>query len=162
MTAPDGDRGLLTICRDVTTHTPRAAVAPYLSNFSTTEVWDPHTHRCYRVDSGPLRVGSEFVNEQRMGPLRTTLHYRVRDYQPGRSIALTSAGRFLHVTDSMRFEDTPQAGTRVTYRAEFRLPGWAATFRPLLRRLSDRIADDAVTGLRGTLARLQPSQADGG
>jgi len=146
----------ITIERKVRTPRPVDEVAAYLSDFSTTEQWDPHTKKCVRTDSGgPLGVGSEFDNTQQVaGPLSTTLHYRVESFEPGRAVSLISKGSFVTATDSMRFEEQAHGGTLVTYRAEFEFAAFARPMEPLLRRMLEKVGDDGKAGMEKCLERL--------
>ena len=145
----------IVIERKVRTPRPIDEVAHYLSDFRTTEQWDPHTKRCTRTDAGPLGVGSEFDNTQQVvGPLSTTLHYRVESFEPGRSVTLVSKGSFVTATDSMSFEEQPDGGTLVTYRAEFEFARAAKPVEPLLRRMLEKVGDDGRAGMEQALQRL--------
>lgn len=152
---------MIEIVRRVQTDHPVQQVAAYLSDFSTTAAWDPHTVSCERLDAGPLATGSEFENVQRVGPRRSTFRYRVRDYQPGRFIQLHSSGRLMSLTDTMRFEATPGGGTEVIYTALFELKGPLKLSEPLMRRSLGRLCDDGAAGIRRTLQQLPPQPAGG-
>ncbi|MGN6609865.1 MAG: SRPBCC family protein [Jatrophihabitans sp.] len=144
----------ITIERTVRTARPVGEVAKYLSDFRTTAQWDPHTKSCKRTDSGPLRVGSEFDNTQSLGPLTTTLHYRVVSLDEGRSISLRSEGGAVTATDSMRFDEQPDGGTLVTYRAEFEFAAPLRPLEPVLRRLLEKVGDDGKAGMERALEQL--------
>jgi len=145
---------VITIERTVRAQRPVDEVSHYLSDFRTTAQWDPHTHKCTRTDSGPLGVGSQFANTQKFGPLRSTLHYRVEDYQPGRSIKLMSSSSLLTATDTMRFDPTPDGGTQVTYTAQFEFAKPAKAMEPVLRRVLEKVGDDGAAGMEKALQRL--------
>lgn len=146
---------MITVRRTVTANVAIDRVAPYLSDFATTERWDPHTARCRRLDDGPVRVGSTFENVQRLGPLRPRFTYRVERYEPERAIVLHSESRSLDATDMMEFEerDGPRGSrqTVVTYTATFDLKGPARAAAPLFKRLVNRLADDGAAGMRAAL-----------
>lgn len=152
---------MITVERSVDSDHAVAVVSAYLSDFTTTATWDPHTRSCTRLDDGPLREGTRFDNTQQLGPLRTTLRYTVQTYEPGRQIVLVSRSRALHATDRMRFEERG-SGTRVVYTAQFDLRGAARLAEPLLRRVMDSVADDGAAGMRRALAALDDSIAPPG
>jgi hypothetical protein len=56
---------MIAIRRRIEADRPVEQVADYLSDFTTTAAW-VHTVSCTRLDSGPLRIGSEFDNVQRV------------------------------------------------------------------------------------------------
>lgn len=149
---------MITVQRSVESGHPVSLVARYLCDFTSTAQWDPHTVKCVQVGDGPVAAGTEYDNTQRIGPARTTLRYRVTDFDPGRSITLRSSSSWaLDSTDQMTFDDRGPDGTRVTYTATLRLKGIAALGEPILRRAMPKIADDAAVSLRSALAALPAS-----
>ena len=152
---------MIEIIRQVETRAPREIVAPFLTDFTTTAEWDPHTQACSAVGDGPVAVGREYDNVQRIGPMRSRFRYRVREFEPGRRIVLASESSLLAATDAMEFADRAGGGTRVTYTARFRLKGVARLGAPVLQRLVNRIGDDGAAGMRRRLDALadQPSRS---
>ena len=146
---------MITVRRTVAVNVAIDRVAPYLSDFATTERWDPHTARCTRLDDGPIRVGSTFENVQKVGPFRPRFTYRVEQYEPERLVRLHSQTRSLDATDTMEFEerDGPRGSrqTVVTYTASFDLKGAARALAPAFEKFLNRVADDGAAGLRATL-----------
>ena len=63
------------ITRTVETRTPVEKVFSYLSDFTTTEEWDPGTESCTRTDSGPVEVGSTWHNVSKIAGVSTELDY---------------------------------------------------------------------------------------
>jgi carbon monoxide dehydrogenase subunit G len=139
--------------RTVTVDRPVDEVAKYLSDFRTTEQWDPHTARCEREDTGPLGVGSRFVNTQRIGPLRSKYTYEITEFEPGRRVVLHSKSGSADLTDSMSFAGDANRSS-VTYVAEVQLKGVARAGEPLFRLLMNRLADDGARGMKDALHRL--------
>ncbi len=148
---------MIEVVRRVRTSCPLDVAADYLSDFTTTAQWDPHTAACSRVgDEVGIRVGVSFDNTQRIGLLKTTMRYTVSSFDAGSFISLHSTSRLLDAEDSMRFED--DGGTTVvTYTARFTLHGPAAVAEPLLKLMLDKVADDGADGLRRTLDGLDSS-----
>jgi uncharacterized protein YndB with AHSA1/START domain len=146
---------LIEVTRRVRTSTPVELVSAYLSDFTTTATWDPHTASCRRVDDGPVAVGSVFDNVQRFGPVRSRFRYRVEHYEPGNRIVLTSQSGSVDLRDTMTFvADRDGSATTVTYTARLRLKGAAKAAAPIVRRMFDRIADQAADGMQRTLDTL--------
>lgn len=137
----------------MTVHRPLHEVAKYLSDFRTTEQWDPHTASCSRTDTGPLGVGSRFVNKQKIGPVRSSFNYEVSDFEPNRRITLRSHSGSADLTDTMRFEGD-DTNTTVTYVAEFEFKGLVRRVEPLLEKMLNKIADDGARGMESALQRL--------
>lgn len=157
---------MIRVERTVTVARPVDEVAKYLSDFRTTSQWDPHTASCEREDTGPLGVGSRFVNKQRIGPLRSSYTYEVSEFEPGRRITLRSHNGMADLTDSMYFAGDAQ-DTTVTYVAEFDFKGLARAAEPIFKPLINKLADDGAKGMNEALRRLpdatgshgDPSQA---
>ena len=149
---------MIRIERTITVDRPVDEVAKYLSDFRTTSQWDPHTASCEREDTGPLGIGSRFVNKQKFGPMRSSYTYEVSDYEPGRAITLQSRSGMADLTDSMRFAGDERR-TTVTYVAEFDFKGLARRAEPVLKPLINKIADDGARGMTAALKRLP--MADG-
>src|SRR3954453_10789958 len=112
---------MASITRVVPSMLPVGEVADYLSDFTTTAQWDPHTASCERMDDGPISVGSRFRNTQQVGRFTTSYDYRVTSFDPGRYIELHAESRAARLTDTMRFEGTPGGGSCVTYTATVEL-----------------------------------------
>jgi hypothetical protein len=148
---------VISIRRTVETEAELPLVFTYLSDFTSTTRWDPHTVNCRQLDPGPVEVGTRYDNTQRLGPIRTTLRYQVVDLVRDERIALFSETRSMQATDRMDFAERPGGGTTVTYTATFRLKGAAKLAEPVLRRVLGKVGDDGEAGMRkcvGQLVRL--------
>lgn len=140
--------------RVVTVAQPIEKVSAFLSDFSTTAEWDPHTKSCTRMDAGPVGVGARFENVQHIAGRDSTLIYEVTEYEPGRRIVLEGSNDTVHSRDQMVFEATPDGGTRVTYEVEIALRGLAKIAQPALAIGLKKLADEGVEGMRRRLADL--------
>ncbi len=143
-----------TASRSVTVDQPVDKVAAYLSDFTSTADWDPHTVSCRRLDDGPLGVGARFENVQRLAGHESTLVYEVTEYQPGRRIVLEGGNDTVRTRDEMTFTGTDAGATTVTYRIELQLLGAAKLGELLLPVLMKKVADDGEDGLRERLLKL--------
>ena len=136
-----------------TLETPRSQedVFAYLSDFSTTQEWDPGVAEAQRLDDGPIAVGSRFnVVADFMGR-RTPLVYAVVALDAPHSITLRGENATVVSLDTIAFEPTPGGGTRVSYDADLTLKGPLRLGDPLLKLVFNRIGDRAVDGLRAQL-----------
>ncbi len=136
-----------------TLESPRAQedVFAYLSDFSTTQEWDPGVAEARRLDEGPIAVGSRFnVVADFMGR-KTPLVYAVVAYDAPNSITLRGDNATVISLDTITFEPTAAGGTRVTYDADLKLKGPLGLGDPLLKLVFNRVGDRAVAGLRSTL-----------
>jgi hypothetical protein len=136
-----------------TVETPRTRedVAAYLTDFSTTQDWDPGVLEGRRLDDGPVGIGSRFLIVARFLGRRAELIYEIVRHTPGELVTLRGENATVISIDTMRFSDAPDGGTRVTYEADLTLKGPLRTLDPLLRLAFDRVGDRAAEGLRAEL-----------
>lgn len=143
---------MITLRRVVTAPKPVEQVAAYLSDFTSTNEWDPGTVRTERIegDGGP---GTVYRNVSSFAGRDTELTYVVQELVPGERITLRGENRTVVAHDTMSFRgDTDQ--TEVTYVAKFEFKGLARIFEPLLRLPMNKLGDDAEKGMREALDRL--------
>ena len=130
--------------RTVTVDQPIEKVWAYLSDFTTTEQWDPPTKSTVRT-SGDGGVGTTYHNVSSILGSDQDVDYTVTEFVENRRLQLEGdAGKSLKLRDTITFEPNG-AGTSVTYHAEFELQGAAKLTTPLmppaLKILADRVAD---------------------
>ena len=137
-----------------TLETPRARrdVAAYLTDFSSTQAWDPGVVEAERLDHGPVAIGSRFRVVARFLRRRAELTYEIVRHNPGELVTLRGENATVVSLDTMRFSDTPGGGTRVRYEADLTLKGPLRALDPLLRLAFNRVGDRAAAGLRAELA----------
>ena len=137
------------------------ATFSYLAMFSNARDWDPGVLDAERLDSGPVRVGSQFRLVVPFGLARLTLIYRVISLsQEDREIRLTARSALLQVTDHIAVGPPgPVWGpTFVDYRADVSLRGPVRLLEPVLRRGFTTVGERAAAGLAAALARPQPTE----
>lgn len=130
--------------RTLTTGTDIHTVWDYLTDFRTTEEWDPPTVSTERT-SGDGGVGTTYRNVSSFLGNQSEVDYVVSSVEPLERFEIRGdAGASLDLHDTITFERLPEGGTRVTYRAEFRTHGAAKLAEPLLppglKILGDRVA----------------------
>jgi hypothetical protein len=140
------------IQKTVTVATPLDAVFAYLSDFTTTNEWDPGTVRTVRT-SGDGGVGTEYLNTSRFLGRNTQLTYVVDDLVPCYRISLRGENATLIAHDTMTFQRVAE-GTQVTYTADFTFKGIARCVAPLLTPAFRRLGNDAEIGLRDALTTM--------
>ena len=138
--------------RSVETTASPAAVFAYLSDFTTTEEWDPGTVRCTRA-SGDGGVGTTYDNTSKFLGRETQLVYTVEQHQPDRLFALKGENKSVLAHDTMEIAPLGE-GSRVTYTADFEFKGLGKLVAPLLSPALKKLGDDAEKGLREGLAKL--------
>ncbi len=138
--------------RTVTTTAPIDSVFAYLSDFTSTNDWDPGTVKTTLI-SGDGGVGTDYRNISKFAGRETELTYTVIELEPGRKIVLRGENKTVTAIDTMTFTSTPN-GTEVEYSADFtfyfanRLVG--LLFAPAFKKLGD----EAEEGMTKALERL--------
>ena len=102
----------------VETPRTRREVFAYLSDFSSTQEWDPGVHEADRLDHGPVGTGSRFRVVAGFLGRRAELTYEIVEHRPDELVTLRGENASVVSLDTMRFGATPAGGTRVTYEAE--------------------------------------------
>ncbi|HSE10920.1 MAG TPA: SRPBCC family protein [Nocardioidaceae bacterium] len=143
---------MTSIERTVTVQKPLSQVFEYLSDFTTTNDWDPGTVETVRV-SGDGGVGTAYRNTSKFAGRTTELTYVVEDVVPERVFALRGENKTVVAHDTMTFRETP-SGTEVRYVAEFDFKGPAKFLAPLLGPFFKKLGDEAEQGMREALDRL--------
>ncbi len=139
----------------VETPRPLDEVFAYLSDFSTTEEWDPGVLEAKRVKGAAVGQGTEFRLVAEFLGRKNELTYRILEYDPPHAVTFRGESSTVVSRDRITFESTA-AGTRVTYDAELAMKGLLRIADPLLALAFNRVGDRALAGLRRTLAPSQP------
>jgi hypothetical protein len=103
-----------------------------------------------RGDGG---VGTTYLNTSTFMGRQTQLTYVVRDLVPDERIRLQGENKTVVAVDTMSFRKV-EAGTEVTYSAEFTFKGATRFVAPLFKPALDRLGQQAQAGLREALSRL--------
>ena len=138
--------------RTVTVSTPLERVWAFLSDFTTTEKWDPPTVSTTLV-SGDGGVGSVYRNVSRILGQNTQIEYTVVEIEPMSMFRLEGKASSMTMLDTMRF-DNDGGQTTVTYTAEFKPEGGAKLLEPLMPLGLKKLGDDAAESMRHELEQL--------
>ncbi|HET6864445.1 MAG TPA: SRPBCC family protein [Solirubrobacteraceae bacterium] len=139
----------------IDTHwTPEEAFA-YLSDFSTSAEWDPGVVEAEHVGTGAIGKGSEFRLVAEFLGRRSSLTYRIVEYEPTRAVTLLGENATVVSDDRITFERIA-TGTRVGYDADLRLKGLLRLADPLLALAFNRVGRRALAGLRDVLSQPAP------
>jgi carbon monoxide dehydrogenase subunit G len=130
-------------------------VFAYLSDFSTTEEWDPGVVEAERLNDAAAGEGTEFRLVAAFLGRRTALTYRTVEYDPPRAVTFRGENATVISNDRITFEPVGK-GTRITYEAELVFKGPLRIADPLLGLAFNRVGDRALAGLRH---RLAPTRA---
>ena len=131
---------------------PLDAVFKYLSDFTTTTEWDPGTVTTVH-QHGDGGVGTTYLNTSTFLGRKTHLTYVVREFIPGQRIQLRGANKTVIAVDTMTFRSI-DAGTEVTYTAEFTFKAPVRLLVPLFKPAFRRLGQQAQTGMREALNQL--------
>ena len=131
---------------------PIEDVFTYLADFTTTTEWDPGTVHTV-LQRGDGGIGTTYLNTSKFMGRSTQLPYVVRELVPDELIRLRGENKTVVAVDTMSFRAI-EAGTEVTYSAEFTFKGATRFFAPLLRPALDRLGQQAQAGLSEALNRL--------
>ncbi len=138
--------------RTVIVDTPLERVWAFLTDFTTTEQWDPPTVSTALV-SGDGGVGSVYRNVSRILGQNTQIEYTVVETEPMSVFTLEGKASSMTMLDTMRF-DNDGGQTTVTYTAEFNPEGVAKLFAPLMPLGLKKIGNDAAESMRRELEKL--------
>lgn len=130
---------------------PREEVFAYLSDFSNTEEWDPGTVQATRVDEGPVGVGSEFRLVAAFLGRRTSITYRIVEYDGPHAVSFHGENATVVSSDRITLAST-DAGTRIVYDAELTLKGPLKLADPLLALAFRHVGEKARAGMQDVLA----------
>lgn len=146
-----------TIERTITTTASPDAVWAYLSDFTTTNEWDPGTVRTV-LRTGTGGVGTVYDNTSRFLGRETHLVYTVVESDAPTRIQLRGENESVTATDTITM--TAQGlGTRVHYVAELEFRGMLRRLDPLfslpvLNLPFKRLGDGAQQGIQRGLDKL--------
>jgi uncharacterized protein YndB with AHSA1/START domain len=140
------------LLKTVVVEKPLDAVFDYLSDFTTTTDWDPGTVTTVRRH-GNGGVGTTYLNTSTFLGRTTQLTYIVREFIPGKRIRLRGENKTVIAVDTMTFRSI-DAGTEVTYTAEFIFKAPARLLAPLLKPAFERLGNEAEASMRKALNRL--------
>lgn len=143
---------MASVQRTVVTDQPPAKVWEYLSDFTSTQEWDPPSVRTERI-SGDGGVGTEYHNVSKLLGSEQEVTYVVTEYVEGSRLQLAGDAGSVKLLDTITLEPAG-GGTSVTYHAEFTPVGAAKLAEPLLPAGLKLLADKVAKSLEEHLARL--------
>lgn len=138
--------------RTVTVQTPIEKVWDYLSDFSTSQEWDPPSVSTTRT-SGDGGVGTTYHNVSKFFGAETEVDYTVTEYVERERFQLKGDAGSIQLLDTITFASTAE-GTSVTYHAEFDPSGAAKLAEPLMPAALGLLANQVADSLEEHLAAL--------
>lgn len=134
--------------------TPPSAVYAYLSDFTTSEQWDPGTLETTLVE-GDGGVGSRYLNRSVFRGRQTELTYVTVDLQPDRLVVMRGENTSVIARDTMSISPGADgSGSVLVYEADFTFKGLAKLATPFLRGQLTRLGDEAEAALARELPHV--------
>ena len=143
---------------EIETTLPLETSFDFVADFANAERWDPGVARSIRLDDGPIRPGSRFALDIRVGQRTVPMTYQVAASDRPHRVVLVGVGSGIDAIDEIVFEQT-SSGTRIRYTADIRLRGLLRFAQPFLFGVFARIGRNAATGMRAALADLARTAA---
>lgn len=129
----------------VRTKKPLEKVFNYLSDFTTTTLWDPGTVVTVR-SKGQGFVGTEYLNTSTFAGRQTQLIYIVKEFSTNQSISLRGENKTVIAVDTITFRQLGDE-TEVTYTAEFTFKGLSKLIALFLKPAFRRLGNEAAAGM---------------
>ncbi|MCF6376304.1 SRPBCC family protein [Nocardioides KLBMP 9356] len=146
-----------TIDRTITVPGGAEEVFAYLSDFTTTEEWDPPTQTTDLV-SGDGGVGTRYRNVSKFLGRETETVYTVVTLDAPRRLELEGDASSMRLHDTITVEQKGD-DVQVSYRAEFHPEGAARLATPLLPPALKALGDAAAEQMEECLRRLPGASA---
>jgi carbon monoxide dehydrogenase subunit G len=138
--------------RTLSVDVPLERVWAYLTDFTTTEQWDPPTVSTTLV-SGDGDVGSVYKNVSKILGRETEIDYTVVEREAMTLFRLAGRTSSMTMLDTMEFEQIGDR-TKIMYTAEFKPEGVAKLIEPLMPLGLKKLGDDAAESMRRELEKL--------
>jgi uncharacterized protein YndB with AHSA1/START domain len=139
--------------RTLTVATPLPRVWEFMTDFTTTEEWDPPTVSTTRT-SGDGGVGTTYHNVSKLLGKEQEVEYTVSQVDPQQLFQVEGVSGSVELRDTITFEPTDEGGTRLTYKAEFHPTGASKLAEPLLPPALKLLGDHVEKSLQATLEKL--------
>lgn len=124
----------------------------FIADFANSQQWDPGVATSERIDDGPVGLGARYRLGVRMRGRVAPMEYRITAFEAPRRVVLTGEGSGVSAVDEIRFEPIDAGtGTRIDYTADIRLGGWMRLIQPLVGGTFEKIAKDALGGMKRAL-----------
>lgn len=141
-----------TIERTVTTTAGIDEVWAFMSDFTTTEQWDPPTVSTVQT-TGDGGVGTRYENTSRVFGRETDIVYTVIDHEAPHLLRLRGESKTFTAEDTIAIS-VADGHTVVRYRADFTFTGATRLVTPLLNVGLQRIGDNAAERMAACLSTI--------
>lgn len=141
-----------TIERVIAVNKPAAVVWDYLSDFRSTNDWDPGTKQTTR-ESGDGGVGTVYKNISEFAGKEVEIIYTVTELTPGEQYTIVGETDALTSTDTITVRGT-DATAEVTYHAVFEFHGLTKLADPFMGPALKKLGDEARDKMHEELEKL--------
>lgn len=138
--------------RNVYTSQPLEKVWAFLSDFTTTEQWDPPTRSTERVE-GDGTTGTVYQNVSTVLGRDAEVTYTVVAHEPPLRLQLRGDAGRVQFLDTIELQPLGEE-VRVRYHVDYRLTGIGRLATPLAKKTMEKVADDAAEQMTKVLAEL--------
>jgi dehydrogenase/reductase SDR family protein 12 len=127
-----------------------AEVFAYVSDFTTTQEWDPAVLRSRQLTQGPVAVGTcfEVICSLPVGSI--ALIYEVTAFQHNELFEQHGRSRLFEIHDSICFEPTA-VGTRINYKSEIIFTPWLRPLAACSKKALEKMGRESMQGLGAAL-----------
>jgi len=154
LTGAEGDFSVTTtVTRTFRVEPPPETVVEYLKDFAHAEQWDPGTESCRRIGSGPIQLGSSWLNTSRIAGITTELTYTLERLTED-TIVLVGRNDSATSTDTITVRPDG-TGSQVTYRADIEMHSVAGKLAgPAVKLVFEKLGHDTERQLVQALNAL--------
>ncbi len=138
--------------RNVYTSQPLEKVWAFLSDFTTTEQWDPPTQKTERVE-GDGGVGTVYKNVSKVMGRDKEITYTVVEHDAPHHLQLRGDAGRVQFLDTIELQPLVDE-VRVRYTVQYTVKGLAKIATPLAKKGMDKVADEAAEQMTKVLANL--------
>ncbi|MEI7560789.1 MAG: SRPBCC family protein [Actinomycetes bacterium] len=131
---------------------PAEEVFRRVSDFSTTQDWDPGVVEGECLTGKSIDIGSRFRIVALFKGRKSELVYEITEFEPGRRVLLRGQNATVVSVDEITVEPHGE-GSRLTYSADLTLKGPLRLLDPILGLAFDGIAKKALAGLSSYLSK---------
>lgn len=147
---------VLPLVREISLRRPVEDCFAYLSDFATTEQWDPGVRRAEKLSPGAPAEGSRYALQLDVLGRAVPAQYELRELRRNQRLVLAGEGPGFRVLDRLEFIAASPERTRLRYQAVMELDWAPPLARTALAPWGERLADAAMRGLVAALEQDGP------
>ena len=130
---------------------PAGEIYRYLLDFSQLYEWDDHVVEGWRVDLGPIGVGSKFGFKYSLAGGIQELEYTLEELEENKRLLFSCQAPSFSAVDTITLEAQGDEATEVHYKAEIDVGGGIKEF--VFSRVMQKIGDGVVARMKEVLTK---------